>query len=254
MNQPELVKFNSSECLNEDVWEKKKILLNRIISSRIEDDLHTYKIFVVTNCEWAKEGEVALSNDTLQLKYSGETKVVSSEIIEEKSYSVVNNDTVEVTVTEVIQEVSQMTVAACDCAFELIYQIMGLEKRPYVITANGELIIETPHKYRILYNDPRYDIIENDTINYLDIYGLKQGLHIVEIEEGKSYSKIVYENDIEVSGLISTHYNSGGYDRIEIHMANKKFTKKKYYLGGKLVKECDTLGDFDEGTNCVYFN
>lgn len=241
-NKARLVKFESSECLNENISEKNYI--NRILNSKIGTNYHNYEIFIVTNCSWASTGSLQVKGDTLNLLYGGTPT--------EKTITIKKTDTGR---TETIKE-SIVEVSTCDCAFNLKYKIKGLNNRKYIITANDSIIRQTKHKYKIVQSKPVFDIINKDTINYLDIYGLKQGLHIHNRKDGKKYARIEFIDNEKVSGLTNTFYNSAGfegYEKVENYMENKKYTIRKYYNKGKVVKECDIEGCFEDGTNCKYY-
>lgn len=235
----ELINYNSSECKKEIYYPNLHKLQNRIIEINKEDDFHTYNIFAVANCSRTEKGEIELKNDTLNLTFHGlrEYKINKEKV----------NDSLDLVTEEWIEE-----VADCDCAFNLSYKIKGLKNKDYTITLNGKKITESEHKFRVVRKNPTFSILNNDTINFVDIYGLKQGLHIYNRKDGKQYSRIIYSDDEKVSGLTNTHYNLDGFDKVETFMENKKHTFRKYYKNGKLIKTCETDGSFEEGTNCKY--
>jgi len=204
-----------------------------------------YDIFIIENCSLASKGEIEVRNDTLNLIYKGETSVIIDTISYKK-----HNDGSE-TLSYTIEE--EITISECDCAFNLKYKIEGLNrKKEYIVLANNIRIEKTKHKYPIIKKSPTFDIIDNDTVNYVDIYGHKQGLHIWK-HNNKLYSKIKFKDNEEFSGLLSTRYNFNGFEKIEMYMDKGKYTETKYYKNGKLFKICDTQESFfEEGTNCKY--
>lgn len=262
--QVELVEFSSSECLEEQVFERNYI--NRILESEINKNFHFYEIFVVTNCSSASSGSLEVQNDTINLKYSRtpvESLVRRSERLVKEVNEIKGLDTlfIKTTIVEEVYEIME-EVSSCDCAFNFKYKIKGLKNRNYTITANEKLITKTKHKYKIVKTQPTFEIVENDTINFVDIYGLEQGLHI-----SKTDKRIIYRFNFEYGQKISgyqNYYNFKEYndkndyekfDRIEHHMKNGEFVLKKYYLDKKLVKVCESQGImFEEGINCRYFN
>lgn len=235
----ELLEYSSSNCKEDIFLDNFYKLQNRILERTKTDHFHTYKIFVVTNCNFTEKGKIELKNDTLNLILHGR--------IEHKVYKEKKNDSIEITIEEWTE-----SIASCDCAFNLFYKIKGLENKDYVITLNGEKITQTKNKFKIIRKQPTFSVIDNDTINYVDIYGLKQGLHIDTLEDGRQYSKIKYKDDQKISGLTNTFYNFEGFDRVETFMINKKYSVRKYYNKEKLIKTCKTNGDFEEETNCKY--
>lgn len=234
----ELLSYKSSEC--KEVFDENLYKLqDRIIAINKTDDFHVFDVFVVTNCSGTEQGEIKFKNDTLKLVFHATREC---RIIREK-----NNNSPDIIIEECIEE-----EADCDCAFNLSYKIKGLANKDYIITANGKKIIETEHKFKIKRKKPSFEIIDNDTINTIDIYGLKQGLHIKNKKDGRLLSKIVYKNGEKISGLVNVFYDFDGFYRIETYIQNKKYTKRKYYNKERLIKICDTRGGFEEGTNCIY--
>lgn len=239
-SQSELLEYSSSECKEGIFFKNLHKLNNRILKIDKTDKFHTYDIFIVANCSGAEEGKIELENDTLNLIFDGKWEL-------DKTFKINKNESTETTSEVWIKELSD-----CDCAYKLSYKIKGLKNKDYIITANGKKITKTEHKYRITRNQATFEIIENDTINIIDIYGLKQGLHIHNRKDGKQYSRIGYVDDEKISGLTNTYYDFEGFDKVETYMENRKFTFRKYYKNGNLIKTCETNGSFDKGTNCKY--
>lgn len=236
-----LLNYNSSECKEGIYYPNLHKLQNLILEINKTDDFHIIDIFVVTNCSSTEKGEIELKKDTLNLVFHGTRK--HRVIREEKKDSIV------IVTEEWIEE-----LADCDCAFNLSYKIKGLINKDYIITVNGKKIIKTDHKFKIRRKKASFEIANNDTINYIDIYGLKQGLHIRNRKDGKLFSKINYLDNEKVSGLAKTYYDLNGFDKIDVFMENREFSISKYYKNGKLIKVCDNDGIFAEGTNCKYFD
>ncbi|WP_298894785.1 hypothetical protein [uncultured Psychroserpens sp.] len=235
---PQLAAYTSSEC--KDVYFKNmRRIQNRILEQRFSDSLLVCKIFVVDNCERTEEGAISISGDTLDLIYHG-VRIHSTETRK-------INDSI----TEVIDVYTEALVE-CDCAYELTYKIEGFKKQPKIITLNGKRITETKHKYKIVREQPTYKIIDNDTINFIDIYGLKQGVHVTYRKGRKLASRLIYIDGEPFSGLANVRYDSNGLIKEEMYMDNRKYSKRKHYKNGKLIKVCDTEGVFDDDTNCEY--
>lgn len=241
LDQPKLIAFTSSECLKDSDSPNLYDFQNRILKISKIQSIHLYEIFVVTNCNLASSGEISIENDTLNLKYSGTHYNVKYETVDPDSGE---KKIVETTIIEQLE---------CDCAFKLTYKIKGLEDKDYVVLANGNRIFKTNHKYKIRRKKPQFDVINNDTINMVDIYGFKQGLHISYSKEGRLRSKIIFKDNERVSGLIFTKYNFGGYDKAELYMKDGEHSKQHYYKDNRLIKMCDIDDGFEE-SNCVYFD
>jgi hypothetical protein len=216
----------------------RRKIQNRILSHTITDSSQVYKVFVATGCDRTAKGEIKFINDTLKLRYHNFIKV-SEELIK------VNDSVSEVKETYIEE------VVECDCAYELIYEISGLNKQPKVVTLNDEIITNTKHKYKIRLKAPIFKVVNKDTINLVDIYGLKQKTHMSYRKDGQLFSNLFYVDGQAMTGLASIRYNVNGFDRVEIHKENGNYTKRNYYKNEKLVKVCDTEGAFDDDTNCI---
>ncbi|MFD2561722.1 hypothetical protein [Aquimarina rubra] len=126
--QPKLIKYQSSECLNENVYKIKRKWSNKLISKKVVGDIQIYAISILTNCNLTSKGDIELRKDTLNLKYDGLYEL-------DKTYSEKENDS-----TVLIVEEYTQVLADCDCIFNLKYSIKGLENKQYVIEANGKLL------------------------------------------------------------------------------------------------------------------
>jgi len=240
-SKPELIEFNSSECKEGTATRNLRKFQNRILEADLTPESHSYKVFVVANCESNSQGNIEFKNDTLYLKYYGKREFVATKTIKTDS-------------TEITIEEWEEVVTDCNCAYELSYKIKGIKSKDYTIVANNQVINKTNHRFRIIRKEPTFKMLNNDTINYVDIYGLQQGLHIEYRKDGKLYAKINYSDGEKLFGLAKTFYDFDGFDKVETYIENRKFTIRKYYKNEELIKVCTTEGDFDEGTNCKYFN
>lgn len=236
---PKLIKYSSSEC-EEFHFGNRRNIQNRILSHTIIGDSQVYNVFVATNCDRTAKGEIKFVNDTLKLRYHNFIKV-SEDIIK------VNDSVSEMT------EIHIEEVVECDCAYELRYEISGLKAQPKVVTLNDEIIIKTKHKYKVRHKAPRFDIVNNDTINCIDVYGLKQKYHLTYRPDGRLLTKMFFKDNQQMSGLSLVKYDNNGFERIELYKENGNYYKRKYYKNKKLVKVCDSQGAFDDNTNCILF-
>lgn len=237
VEHPQLIAYTSSECQDDLYFKNLRRVNNRIMELHSTEAFQEYNIYVVTNCDRTTKGAIEFKNDTLHLIHHGE-RTYHTETIQ-RSDSITE-------VTEVMIE----ELTDCDCAYELNYKISGLKSDRYPVTLNGKTLTKSDHKYKVVYENPKFKIVENDTINFIDIYGLKQGLHKSYRRDGKLLWAINYTDGEPISGITKIRYNTDGYDRIEMHMEHKKHTKRNYYKQEKLVKSCDTEGFFDDDTNC----
>ncbi len=236
----ELLSYEPSEC--KDVFFKNlHKIQNRILEVNKNEYSLDYKICVVTSCNGAEGGSVELKGDTLNLMFHG------------SRYYRVHTKKVNDSIDEIFEEWVE-PMSECKCMYHLLFKIKGLPIKSYVVKANGKRITKSKHKFKLRRTLPAFDVVGNDTINYIDIYGLKQGVHVSYLNDGRLRSKMNYLNDEKISGLDNVNYNFNGYGKVETFMLNKKYTIRKFYNKGKWVKTCDTDGTYDEGTNCKYIN
>lgn len=237
-----LMEYTSSEC-EEVYFENINRINTRIINTESSNGISSINVFTKTNCNDTEIGEIEIKGDTSNLIYH-----IKGYYLEPVTKTIINNDSIQVTEKfTYIEETSE-----CDCAYKLNYKIKNLDLDNYIITLNGRRIEKSEHQFKVLKDKPTFEIVKGDTINLIDIYGLKQKLHIKYRKDGKLHSKVYYENGEKVSGLAMVFYDFKDFDRVETFIENKKFTKRKYYSKGKLIKTCDTEGDFEEGTNCTF--
>lgn len=225
-----LEKFKPSECLEEDHFHS---LHNRIVLQEFKDNQYFIEIAVVDNCCIGEFGNVTVTGDTLKLSYKGH------------EYPEINakGDTID----------WYSEVCDCNCCFHFKYQIKGLEQKHYIVLANNKRIEYSPHKYRT--KPVKYDIVNGDTINYYDIYGFKQGCHIVKNKEGKVISKMEYIDDKEINGIHLKGYYDSGEIRYEIFIENGEFSREiEYFKNGQIKMDCEITGLFDDNPKCKEFD
>lgn len=169
---PELVSYNTSQC-KEVYFKNLNKYQDRILKTIKADDFHTYNLFVIANCSSTEVGAIELKSDTLNFVFHG--------IREYRTYKKKKNDSTQVVVEEWIEE-----LADCDCAFNISYKIKGLKEKEYKTTLNGKKITESEHKFKVVRENPSFKIIDKDTINYIDIYGLNRA-YIFKIEKMGNY-------------------------------------------------------------------
>ncbi len=141
--QTELLSFKIA-CLHDIFYSDDLVYANRIVSTTTVND--TFKIIVAKTDDCINEysfGKVKYHNDTLRLYYY--TK---------KSDSGINLTTM------------------CDCPFEFTYMIKGIKGIPRTIFLNDSIFVYKPDKFKTF--NVEYKVLGDDTINYVDKFGLRQ--------------------------------------------------------------------------------
>jgi antitoxin component YwqK of YwqJK toxin-antitoxin module len=122
-----------------------------------------------------------------------------------------------------------------------------LKNKPYIVKWNSRKLELSPHKYFL--KPVKFDILEGDTVNYFDMYGFKQGIHLDFNGENKIVSRLIYKNDLEIEGFEFRKYYDTGEIESETLLKNKReFKRITYFRNGKIKKECskNRCREFDE--------
>jgi len=224
----ELIRFSSSDC---DKDENAHCIRNRIISQQYIDSILYLTIGVMTNCCDNDYGLAELNGDTISVSSYGKTDLEIDK----------HGDT---TYTSV--------VCACFCCFTFIYELKSLKDKPYVIKWNTSILELSPHKYFL--KPVKFDILEGDTVNYFDMYGFKQGIHLDFNGDNKIISRLIYKNDVEIEGFEFRKYYDTGEVQSETQLKNKReFKKITYYRNGKIKTECvkNRCREFDKNGKLI---
>jgi len=144
----------------------------------------------------------------------------------------------------------------CICCYQFIYHIVGLNTQAFGIKLQNEEIQLSNEKY--LTYPEKFEIINDDTVNYIDKYGLKQGFWINKNDTTASYWKgfaennhwkyqesISYYDSLHVKAIninhnykssVVTHFNDSGL--ITSHFIdNPNFDQRiQFYPNGALKK------------------
>jgi hypothetical protein len=124
----------------------------------------------------------------------------------------------------------------CMCCYQFIYHIKGLKGKTFVVKLQNKVVKLSLEKY-ITY-PIKFKITNKDTINFIDKYGFKQGLHISD-DTLRQYSKnIHYLNNMPYNGKLSMTYYINGTKKSETIVTNGKHKKVDYYKNGKIQQEC----------------
>ncbi|MBA6155184.1 hypothetical protein H3Z83_01415 [Tenacibaculum sp. S7007] len=237
-----LVEYTSSKC-EEIYFENINKVNSRIINKELINDILNISVLTTTSCDNTEIGEIEVKNDTLNLIHH-----TKRDFIEPITKIIVKNDSIQV--IEKATHIEEIT--ECECVYKLNYLIKNIELEKFIVTLNSKIIEESEHQFKIKRDKATFEIVKGDTINLIDIYGLKQKLHIKYRKDGKLISKLYFKDGEKISGLARVFYDFFGFDKAETYIEKGKFTKRKYYNKGKLIKTCDTMGGFEEDTKCVY--
>lgn len=175
--------YSPSECKgSNDIYRLNK----RISDLALENGLLTIELAVVENCCGIEVGFATIIDDTLWLYAQGESildTLPSGRIV------------------------GEMVVCDCDCCFSLHYELESVHQMPSVVMYNRKQITASEHPYQLV--EPKFEVIDGDTINRFDHYGFKQGWHAQFRFDGDTISNLFYANDEAINGLEIRNLNNG---------------------------------------------
>ncbi|NOQ26932.1 MAG: hypothetical protein GQ564_16345 [Bacteroidales bacterium] len=224
-----LIKFEPSECQDEfHVYQ----LNNRIVSFEKHGDTTVIEISVKANCCISLKPDIKLYSDTIDLIYD----------YSETEYVVEKGDTF-----MIFQEECD-----CECCFSFKYHLLGLENKSYVYLAGNSIIDFSQHMY-IVIQEPKFRIDGSDTTNYVDIYGMRQGLHKFYDVQNREIRSLIYLDDLPESGLMRRVFSETGKIEKEFYqISDGEFKVILFDLEGNAIKECITSDYFDiDETKCM---
>jgi antitoxin component YwqK of YwqJK toxin-antitoxin module len=208
------VHLDYTDCLDKKQTEH---IQDRIISTGTLGSITMYEIGVKGDCEGYDSFDVALHNDSLNLIF----KKSPTPLVNEKG------DTI------YFQKTSK-----CNCYFQYRYYIYGLYHTDYTVLANGGAIDYSQHKYSIEQQAASFDVIGNDTINFVNIYGFKEGIHREFNEDKKVTIEEFYKNYNREYRCVFTYYETGELKEKWIVNKDGINTNILYYKNGNIQKEC----------------
>lgn len=193
----ELIDFTPSEC-DESVDGYR--IKNRIVDTWYEDSILMVEVGARATCCVDFEPSIKATRDTLDL---------------------------------IFKETGDF--CSCICCYQFVYHIQGYADKEPVFKLNGELIKMSKEKY-ITY-PIKYDIWNGDTINKINKYGFKEGLHIYG-NKRKPFERMIYKDDFRFEGSCWIDYDFWGRKIEENKFINGKEIEVKYYRNGKVMEEC----------------
>jgi hypothetical protein len=207
-----VINVYQSEC---DRFADITRIQKRIISQRMNNDTLTVLFGTIENCAGIYDVKSYLICDTLKFEYR--IGIPSSEIAE-------NGD-------------NYVSVANCDCCFEFTFEVQGLKYSPKVIKLFDSIMIFYPDKYKIY--PVKFDLINNDTVNYIDKYGLKQGKWLktdCDVKADSIYF-VGYYIDNELKSCFLNAFNKNGKLIYEDNQTDYNVSVSKSYFENGDISE-----------------
>lgn len=170
----------------------------RIVKQFLIKDTLVTTIGVIENCSGISEVKATINKDTIHFTY----------VIGKRKYDTLPNGTIRIT----------KSAARCNCCFEFTFRTLSLNYLPKTTTINDSVISPYPDKYKIF--PIQFDLIKNDTFNYIDKYGRKQGKWLIP-DENFDYEPSI--DSIYFSGI----YQDGNLFHCEF---------RRYYINGILAQ------------------
>lgn len=208
-----LLHFTSSECDNDINYLSVR---NRIISLTFKDSILNIQVGLLKNCCLNDHGAIKYNQDTLFLYSNGK----------ESSHVNENGDTTWIS-----------SICDCDCCFSFNYEISGLKKIPKTIISDTSTLKLSKDKYYI--KPIKFELLDNDTVNYSDKYGFRQGWHVKYNERKQLVYKLFYKDNIIETGIVYIKYYESGELKSEYYVKNdKNYRKVEYFTNGKIKRDC----------------
>ncbi len=202
-NNVQLHRYIPSEC-NGDL--DPESLIDRVISKTLIGDSLFLTLGLQEPCCFQFNPAISFQNNTLNVEIDDTAPEVHNGIIENPDCS-------------------------CECCFELTLVLTGIKDTSFFVSVEGVSIPHTQVPYKVY--PIKYEIYENDTVNKLNKYGMREG---VWLEFDDSTSLLKYKHFFEGKRSIQKAL------WIETYSINGTLERKK----GK-----DTTWTFNENENLV---
>lgn len=226
-----LVKFEPSECTDEV---HAYNLNNRIVSIEKHADTTIVEVSVKANCCISINPSIHSNLDTIDLVYN-----------DLKPDTIINQLDTFLTIEEECE---------CLCCFNFRFYLMGLDNDSFTYKTDNQIIEFSKHRYKVI-QKPFFKIVDGDTINKVDIYGMKQGLHNYFDSKNRQFRSVIYKDDRLISGLLRRSYTEEGSTILE-HYQLKGGSFKTVFFNNKGVafKECEGFLFEHEDAQCIDLN
>jgi len=234
----ELIGFSASQCDNNYPYER--LVRTRIVSKNYLNGIYSVEIGIFENCSGVNTPNINFSNDTLQLFYEiGELGKIDT-------ISIDSNESGKITFTTI----QSYNIAECNCCFHFIYSIKGLENKNYIISLNNIVIEYSPDKFLLF--PIKFELYDNATINYIDEFGLKQGLWLKEKSVVETWFN--YKDNIRMQLIQKKYYPNRKLKEEKVFVHMELFERKEYFKNGKLKCECVNDDKNKQLLNCIRWN
>lgn len=192
-----ITSFTVSECDDDCDYER---VVNRISYQSFENQILHIDFGFVTNCAGINHPKASYQQDTLFIDY--EDYLVEIDTI--RKVDSIYNDSLTIEITEIHHIQS---IILCDCYYESSFEISGLPKNPKTIILNKKPITYSPEKYEVY--PVEFQIVNGDTINLTDKFGLRQGLWIMKDSKGQLLLNCTFQDDNVLEGISYQYYGNG---------------------------------------------
>jgi hypothetical protein len=195
--QVQLLNFTPSQC---DQGENPERIKTRIVSQHFEGDIFKVEVGTIATCCVSFIPAVEFKNSVLHLRFR-ETG----------------------------------NACTCDCCYQFVYHIAGLKGKKFTIKLQDQKIEYSQEKY--LTYPVKFNKVGKDTINYVDKYGFKQGLHIIgKLKQPRE--KLIYQDGAPWQGSQWITYYPNGNKKKEMQYAEGKKHLVEYYENGRKKAYC----------------
>lgn len=203
--KPFLVDFKSSECDNTVDVSRLK---PRIVRQGFEGNLFVIEVGTKATCCVEFIPSISMTGDTLSLN---------------------------------LEETGQG--CECECCYQFIYKISNLAGKNFGINLQGIPVAQSDEKYVTF--PPVFDLVNGDTVNYIDKYGMRQG-HWFKTKENGSYFKAFAIDDV-FSYYENVSYNDSARLKSLVIRSNANSSHNTfYYKDGSIKSQRTENKDFNE--------
>lgn len=138
----------------------------------------------------------------------------------------------------------------CDCYYELTYKIKQFSKTKFELRFKGKPIEYSAEKYKTF--PVKYKIIGTDTVNFVDKYGLRQGIWTSDSVKIKKY--YFFKDDVHIRDV--TLFDNGNIQKAMKREFGNWNYMVEYFESGQKKRECfnDEMGGSFKDGECKEWN
>lgn len=175
-NRIHVVDFSATECIEPTLYPEK--IRTRIIEKKVKDGILDLKIGTTELCCLTFKPAIKF--------YSGSTSSLDTLYVGYKSAG---------------------DPCECTCYYEFTYKIKGFHKLDFEVQFKGNPIEYSEEKYKTY--PVKYKLIGNDTVNFVDKYGLRQGIWTPDSTKIKKY--YFFKDDVHIREV--TFFDNGNIQK-----------------------------------------